>query len=148
MAHALALPARIPGDLYKPKHLQAPTPPKQAIDQVEIWMESPTLRLLHESHGYWPELSDAFLRGKLTGAQAHDARIHAICRAHAVTELWSADRDFFPPPRPHHRQPLPGIATDSRFRRRHQNRIHPRPNPVNLTPVSYTHLPLPTNREV
>jgi len=57
-------------------------------------MESPSLRLLHESPAYWPELKDSFLRGKLSGAQVHDARIHAICRAHAVTELWSADRDF------------------------------------------------------
>ena len=75
--------------IFKP-----PTSPKQAIEQIEIWMESPTLRLLHESPAYWPELRDSFLRGKLTGAQVHDARIHAICRAHAVTELWSADRDF------------------------------------------------------
>ncbi len=76
------------------KIFKPPTPPKQAIEQLEIWMESPTLRLLHESQGYWPELRDAFLRGKLTGAQVHDARIHAICRANAVSELWSADRDF------------------------------------------------------
>ncbi len=76
------------------KIFKPPTPPTQAIQQIEIWMESPTLRLLHESPAYWPELKDTFLRGKLSGAQVHDARIHAICRAHAVTELWSADRDF------------------------------------------------------
>jgi toxin-antitoxin system PIN domain toxin len=76
------------------KIFKPPTPPTQAIERVEIWMESPTLRLLHESPTYWQELKDNFLRGKLSGAQVHDTRIHAICRAHAVKELWSADRDF------------------------------------------------------
>lgn len=57
-------------------------------------MESPTLRLLGESTEYWNELRAAFLSGKLAGAQVHDARIHAICLASGVRELWSADRDF------------------------------------------------------
>jgi hypothetical protein len=71
-----------------------PSPPDIAVHQVEAWMESPALRLLSEPTGYWKELRTAFLVGKLTGAQVHDARIHAICRAHGVRELWSADRDF------------------------------------------------------
>lgn len=71
-----------------------PSPPGSAIQQVEIWMESPTLRLLCEPAGYWQELRAAFLEGKLTGPRVHDARIHAICRASGVRELWSADRDF------------------------------------------------------
>jgi toxin-antitoxin system PIN domain toxin len=71
-----------------------PSPPETAIQQVEIWMECPTLRLLGEPAGYWAELRAAFLEGKLSGPQVHDARIHAICRAHGVSELWSADRDF------------------------------------------------------
>ena len=57
-------------------------------------MESPTLRLLHEPAGYWKELRAAFLNGKISGPRVHDARIHAICRANGVRELWSADRDF------------------------------------------------------
>jgi uncharacterized protein len=71
-----------------------PTPPGTAIQQLEIWMESPTLRFLYESAGYWKELRATFLAGKLSGAQVHDARIHAICRVNGVDELWSADRDF------------------------------------------------------
>ena len=71
-----------------------PSPPAVAIRQVEFWMESPTLRLLGEEAGYWEELRATFLRGKLTGPQVHDARIHAICRGNGVRELWSADRDF------------------------------------------------------
>ena len=57
-------------------------------------MESPTLRLLQEPTGYWSQLRATFLSGKLAGAQVHDARIHAICCASGVRELWSADRDF------------------------------------------------------
>ena len=76
------------------KIFKPPTPPQAAIQQVEIWMESPTLHLLHESPGYWQTLKSSFIAGKLTGAQVHDARIHAICRSSAVRELWSADRDF------------------------------------------------------
>lgn len=77
-----------------PRIFKRPTPADAAVEQVEIWMESPTLRLLGESAGYWDELRTAFLRGKLAGPQVHDARIHAICRANGVRELWSADRDF------------------------------------------------------
>jgi len=71
-----------------------PSPPGIAIQQVEIWMECPTLQLLYEPAGYWKELRATFLGGRLTGPQVHDARIHAICRANGVRELWSADRNF------------------------------------------------------
>jgi toxin-antitoxin system PIN domain toxin len=71
-----------------------PSPAPAAIQQVEIWMESPTLRLLAEPSGYWQQLRSTFLAGKLAGPQVHDARIHAICLAHGVRQLWSADRDF------------------------------------------------------
>jgi len=77
-----------------PRVFKPPSPPAIAVEQVEIWMESPSLRLLGESAGYWGELRASFLGGKLTGAKVHDARIHAICRANVVRELWSADRDF------------------------------------------------------
>lgn len=77
-----------------PRIFKPPSPPEIAIRQVEIWLESPTLLLLTESPGYWDELRTAFLRGRLAGAQVHGARIHAICRACGVRELWSADRDF------------------------------------------------------
>ena len=75
--------------IFKP-----PSPPAIALQQVEIWMESPTLLLLGEPAGYWQELKTTFLSGKMTGPQVHDAGVHAICRAHGVRQLWSADRDF------------------------------------------------------
>jgi uncharacterized protein len=32
--------------------------------------------------------------GKIRGPMVHEARIAALCLAHDVRELWSADRDF------------------------------------------------------
>jgi toxin-antitoxin system PIN domain toxin len=77
-----------------PKIFRPPNPPEAAIRQVDIRRECPTLRLLGEPAGYREELRAAFLAGKLSGLQVHDARIHAICRVHGARELWSADRDF------------------------------------------------------
>ena len=77
-----------------PRIFKPQTPPELALRQVEMWMESPILRVLHEVEGYWKELRTIFLKGKLTGPQVHDARIYAICRANGIRELWSADRDF------------------------------------------------------
>ena len=71
-----------------------PSPADIAVQQVEIWMESPSVHLLHETPGYWNQLRTAFLTGKLSGPKVHDARIHAICLANGVREIWSADRDF------------------------------------------------------
>src|SRR5918994_910467 len=71
-----------------------PTPLAAAIDQVEAWLESPSLVLLAESEGYWPELRSMLEQGRIGGPLVHDARVAAICRDHGVRELWSADRDF------------------------------------------------------
>jgi predicted nucleic acid-binding protein len=32
--------------------------------------------------------------GRIAGARVHDTRIAALCLAHGVRELWTADRDF------------------------------------------------------
>lgn len=71
-----------------------PTPLAAAIDQVEAWLESPTLALLAEPDSHWPRLRELLLNGKVAGAKAHDARIAALCMQHGVKELWSADREF------------------------------------------------------
>lgn len=65
-----------------------------ALEQIEIWMESPSLQMLGEMQGHWRELKSIILQGRLTAGQVHDARIAAICREHGVTQLWTADRDF------------------------------------------------------
>ncbi|MDT3444387.1 MULTISPECIES: TA system VapC family ribonuclease toxin [unclassified Pseudofrankia] len=71
-----------------------PSRPDQAITQVEAWLGSPSLVLLHEGATYWPTLRAMLESGKVQGPMVHDARIAALCRANGVRELWSADRDF------------------------------------------------------
>lgn len=71
-----------------------PTPLARALDQVDAWLESPTLVLLAESAAHWPTLRALLADGRVAGPQIHDARIAALCRQHGVRELWSADRDF------------------------------------------------------
>ncbi len=77
-----------------PKLVSGPEAVEGAMRQVELWMESPTLRLLGELAGHWAELRGILKAGALRGGEVHDARIGAICREHGVSELWSADRDF------------------------------------------------------
>ena len=71
-----------------------PTPPAAALEQIEAWMESPTLALISEASEYWADLRAVVIAGRATGPRIHDARIAALCRQHGVRELWTADRDF------------------------------------------------------
>lgn len=77
-----------------PRIYAPPTPLPRALDQVDAWLESPTLALLTESVAHWPALRALLADGRITGAQVHDARIAALCQQHGIRELWSADRDF------------------------------------------------------
>lgn len=77
-----------------PRIFAPPTPPASAIEQIEAWLEAPTLTLLAEWEGYWPQLKTIIQQGRIIGPQVHDARIAALCRLHGVDELWTADRDF------------------------------------------------------
>jgi toxin-antitoxin system PIN domain toxin len=77
-----------------PRIYSPPTPLAKAIDQVEAWLESPSLVLISESEEYWPELRTILQTGRVCGPQVHDARVAALCQQHGVSELWSADRDF------------------------------------------------------
>ena len=77
-----------------PRIYAPPTPLPRALDQVDAWLESPTLVLLAESATHWPALRPLLAAGRVVGPRVHDARIAALCRDHGVRELWSADRDF------------------------------------------------------
>jgi toxin-antitoxin system PIN domain toxin len=77
-----------------PRIYAPPTPAGTAIDQVDAWLESPSLTLLAESEGYWHDLRATLLEGRIVGPQVHDARVAALCRLHGVRELWTVDRDF------------------------------------------------------
>jgi uncharacterized protein len=82
------------GIVAHPKIYKPPISPRDAIAQVEYWMESPTLRLLGEGPGYWDHFKPLLLAGNIVGPKVHDARIAAICRAAGVHEIWTADRDY------------------------------------------------------
>jgi hypothetical protein len=77
-----------------PRIYAPPTPLTLAVDQLDAWLESPSLVLLAEDDGYWPRLRALVLGGLALGPKVHDARIAAICLQHGVGELWTIDRDF------------------------------------------------------
>jgi uncharacterized protein len=78
----------------RPRVYVPPSTPAQAVRQVDLWMDSPTLLVIGEADNHWDLLRGLALRGKLQGPVYQDARIAAICVAHGVQVLWTADRDF------------------------------------------------------
>jgi hypothetical protein len=91
-----------------PKIYSPPTPLDKAIEQIEAWLESPSLVLFSEAEDYWMQLRPLLLSGRVSGPQIHDARIAALCKEHGVAELWTADRDFGRFPGVQTRNPLIG----------------------------------------
>lgn len=77
-----------------PRVFKPATSIADAVNQIEYWMESPAFQLIGESDDYWSCLKETVQAGKIAGPGVHDARIAAICKAHHVSVLWSADRDF------------------------------------------------------
>jgi len=77
-----------------PRVFVVPTPPSDALEQVDAWLASPSVVLLAESGQHWSELRSVILTARAAGRLIHDARIAALCLQHGVRELWSADRDF------------------------------------------------------
>lgn len=71
-----------------------PTPLEKALDQVDAWMQSPSLVLLGEEAGYWKTASALLKTSAVTGPRIHDARIAALATFHQVDVLCTADRDF------------------------------------------------------
>ena len=67
---------------------------EQAVRQLSAWMESPSCRLINETPGFMVILRRLALRPGVRGAVVNDARIAAICLAHGVEALLTADRDF------------------------------------------------------
>ena len=91
-----------------PKIFKPPTPVERGLEQVSIWLESPSLVFLGEAIGYWEQLSSAILSSGVAGPRVHAARIASLCVLHGVKELWSADRDFGRFPELKVRNPLVG----------------------------------------
>lgn len=77
-----------------PRIYDPPSTAAEAAGQIEAWLESPSLVLLAEPDRYWSHLRRVIDAGRIAGPRVHDARIAALCAAHGVRELWTADRDF------------------------------------------------------
>ena len=77
-----------------PKIYQPPTPPAQALTQIDYWLESPSLVLLHEGDRFWDTLQPLVAASAVRGGAVHDARVAALCLRNGVKTLFSADRDF------------------------------------------------------
>ncbi len=86
-----------------PTYYRPPSTPAQAIDQIDAWLESPSLSLLSEDARTWTVMRTLLSSARIVGKPAYDARIAAVCLQHGVTELWTNDRDFlkFPALRVH-----------------------------------------------
>ncbi|MFN8640955.1 MAG: TA system VapC family ribonuclease toxin [Candidatus Binatia bacterium] len=77
-----------------PRVYDPPTPIGAALDQVDAWVQSPSLLLLGEGPEHWTALRPLLEAGRIAGPKVHDARIAALCLAHGVQALWTVDRDF------------------------------------------------------
>lgn len=77
-----------------PRIFRTPTPMAAALDQVDAWLQSPSVVLLAENEGYWEALQSMVAQARVDGPRVHDGRVAALCVSHAVRELWTADRDF------------------------------------------------------
>jgi toxin-antitoxin system PIN domain toxin len=77
-----------------PRIFNPPTPQALALDQIDAWLESPSVALLSETPAHWPELRSVLVSSRVVGPLVHDARVAAICLQHGVRELWTSDRDF------------------------------------------------------
>lgn len=77
-----------------PRIYRPPSKPEEAIDQMEAWLESPSLVLPAESRPYGSKLTALLRSARPRGPKVHDARIAALCLHAGVRELLTADRDF------------------------------------------------------
>lgn len=76
------------------KYFSHPASMSEALSFLRELQERYGCFVLDESTVHLATLEKILLASGVSGAKVHDARIAAICRDHAVQELWSADRDF------------------------------------------------------
>lgn len=91
-----------------PRIYDPPSTPDQALQAVHALSGLPAVDLLGEGPDHLATLTDLLASGAVRGPKVHDARIAAICLAHGVRELWTADRDFSYFPALRTRNPLVG----------------------------------------
>ncbi len=84
------------------------TPLATAVAQLRALESLSNLVFIAEGDDHLVHLGSLAVAARVQGGAIHDARIAAICRAHGVAELWSADRDFSRYPALSVRNPLVG----------------------------------------
>lgn len=82
------------GVVTHPRVFDPPTPLDIALDQVEAWLESPSVVNLAEDPRHWQWVRSLLAESAVVGPRIHDARVAAVCMAAGVRTLWSFDRDF------------------------------------------------------
>ncbi len=92
----------------EPRWFVDPTPLAHALSTIATLLRAPGCRALGEGPGHWKRLTEVAIAGRAGQALLYDARIAAICLAHGVNELWTADRDFGRFPGLRTRNPLVG----------------------------------------
>lgn len=96
------------GAVTNPRKFPQPTPMALAVSYLSEFAALPQCRFVGEGQRHMEILGQLLVSSRVTGPRVHDARIAAICLAHGVTELWTADRDFSYFPRLRTRNPLVG----------------------------------------
>jgi toxin-antitoxin system PIN domain toxin len=94
---------------------KSPTPPSRALAALKSIADSPSVQLIGEGVEHLEILFDIVANGRVQGGAIHDARIAAICIAHGINELWTADRDF---------ARFPSLRTHNPFEPPHDRRRH------------------------
>ena len=93
-----ALPVFCIGEFVRiATHRRVFNPPSsipQALEAVDVILESPSVRLLTPTRLHWPLLRAAITAGETGGNLVFDAQIAAVCREHGVDRILTEDRDF------------------------------------------------------
>lgn len=71
-----------------------PTPIGPALETARTLLNDERVHVIGEGREHFDVLDRLVSEANITGARIHDARVAAICLAHGVDALWSADRDF------------------------------------------------------
>lgn len=94
----------------EPRWFRDPTPLEAALQAIQTLLASGPCVAIGETSGHWDRLAGLAVAGGAGRTILYDARIAAICLAHGVEELWTADRDFSRFPTLRTRNPLVGAG--------------------------------------
>lgn len=77
-----------------PRVFAPPTKLDDALEDLDVLLASPSLRLLGEGPAHASHFRRAAESGRAYGNLAHDAHIAALVIEHGVSVLYTVDRDF------------------------------------------------------